>query len=181
MKKKILCICGSLREGSINQKLIDEVSVHLQDVLDLVELKIDKNIPMLDPSSVTTMDLRQIYNMKKSVMDADGVLISTPEYNGSIPGGFKNIIDWISYKLPDEKEARSFYKKKVAIMSASSGVLRGVRAVMHMQNVMMHLKASICHETLSVQFTENAPLPYDIISKFAYTIKDFFNSTDYGI
>ncbi|MDZ5761892.1 NAD(P)H-dependent oxidoreductase [Candidatus Cyrtobacter comes] len=175
MKKRILCICGSIREGSINQMLMNEVSSYIKDEVDLMGFRIDRSIPMLDPDSISTVDLRLIYNMKKSIKDADGIIISTPEYNGSIPGGLKNIIDWISYKLPNEEDAKYFYRKKVAIMSASTGVLRGVRAAMHLQDIMMHLKASICHETLSVQIVENVLPPHEIISRFAYALRDFFN------
>ena len=50
---------------------------------------------------------------------ADGLLLVTPEYNNSIPGPFKNAIDWLS--RPPADIARVFGGKPVALMGASPG------------------------------------------------------------
>ena len=55
-------------------------------------------------------------------MAADGVLLVTPEYNNSIPGVFKNAIDWLS--RPPADASRVFGGRRFAIMGASPGRLR---------------------------------------------------------
>lgn len=66
------------------------------------------------PSAVATM--------MSHVEDVDAVLIVTPEYNWSIPGGLKNAIDWLSRKSPSP-----LANKPVSIWSVSPGLLGGAR------------------------------------------------------
>jgi chromate reductase len=61
------------------------------------------------------------------LLQADGFLISTPEYNYSIPPVLKNAIDWAS-----RDERMPFKDKWVALMSASMGGLGGARAQYHL-------------------------------------------------
>jgi NAD(P)H-dependent FMN reductase len=57
--------------------------------------------------------------LKEAIFAADGLVIATPEYNNSIPGVFKNAIDWLSRPPADIK--RVFHGKPVAIIGASTG------------------------------------------------------------
>jgi NAD(P)H-dependent FMN reductase len=57
--------------------------------------------------------------LKKAIAEADGLLISTPEYNNSIPGVLKNAVDWLSRPPSDIKTV--FGGKPVALMGASAG------------------------------------------------------------
>jgi chromate reductase, NAD(P)H dehydrogenase (quinone) len=57
--------------------------------------------------------------LKDAIAAADGLLLATPEYNNSIPGVFKNAIDWLS--RPSADIQRVFGGKPVALMSASPG------------------------------------------------------------
>ena len=57
--------------------------------------------------------------LKEAIVAADGLLIVTPEYNNSIPGVFKNAVDWLSRPPADIK--RVFGGKPVALMGASPG------------------------------------------------------------
>jgi chromate reductase, NAD(P)H dehydrogenase (quinone) len=57
--------------------------------------------------------------LKEAIVAADGLLLVTPEYNNSIPGVFKNAIDWLSRPPADIK--RVFGRKPVALMGASPG------------------------------------------------------------
>jgi chromate reductase, NAD(P)H dehydrogenase (quinone) len=57
--------------------------------------------------------------LKEAVASADGLLLATPEYNNSIPGVFKNAIDWLSRPPADIR--RVFGGKSVALIGASPG------------------------------------------------------------
>ena len=70
-----------------------------------------------------------VKNFKKQVKESDGVLIVTPEYNYSVPGYLKNVLDVASRPYGDSP----FDGKPVAIMSASIGMLGGSRAQYHLR------------------------------------------------
>jgi len=72
---------------------------------------------------------------KAKIKAADAILIATPEHNYSTPGVLKNAIDWASRPYGDN----SFDGKPVAIMSASTGMMGGVRAQYHLRQVFVFL------------------------------------------
>ena len=82
------------------------------------------------PSIVT----RTAETMRK----ADGLIFVTPEYNYSIPGALKNAIDWIS-RLPNHP----FAGKPVALQSASLGLFGGLRAQLHLRDVLSGLDGRV--------------------------------------
>ncbi len=76
-----------------------------------------------------------VKDFKSKIMNADAILISTPEYNYSVPGVLKNTIDWASRPYGDNP----FDEKPVAIMSASIGMLGGARAQYHLRQIFVFL------------------------------------------
>ena len=62
--------------------------------------------------------------LRGAVAEADAILVVTPEYNGSVPGGLKNAIDWLS--RPYGQSALS--AKPLAVVGASMGQYCGVWA-----------------------------------------------------
>ena len=76
--------------------------------------------------------------MGEAIAKADGVIVVTPEYNYSIPGGLKNAIDWLSRLKP-----HPFLDKAVAIESASPGMLGGARAQYHLRQTFVMLEARV--------------------------------------
>jgi NAD(P)H-dependent FMN reductase len=91
---KILGISGSLRAKSFNSALL-KAAVALQPAGTQIEIASIKDVPLYDgdveerdgiPASVSTLKTRIVAN--------DALLLVTPEYNNSIPGVFKNAIDW---------------------------------------------------------------------------------------
>jgi chromate reductase len=86
------------------------------------------NIPPLNQDIEMDMPSK-VKEFKSKIREADAILIATPEYNYSVPGVLKNAIDWASRPYGDN----SFDGKPVAIMSASPGMLGGVRAQYHLR------------------------------------------------
>ena len=116
---KILGISGSLRKASFNTGLMRAAAENLPDgvAFDTATLH---GIPLYDgdvekesgiPDAVTVL--------KQKVMAADGVILFTPEYNNSIPGVFKNAIDWMS--RPSADIAKVFRGRPFALAGSSPG------------------------------------------------------------
>jgi NAD(P)H-dependent FMN reductase len=115
----IVGISGSLRRNSFNTGLLlaarevlpENASLRIESIADIPlyngNVESDDGIPA------------PVAALKDSIAEADALLISTPEYNHSIPGVLKNAIDWLS-RPPDDR-ARVFRNRPVAIMGAAPG------------------------------------------------------------
>jgi len=79
--------------------------------------------------------IEKVKEFKRKIRESDAILISTPEYNYSIPGVLKNALDWAARPYGDNP----FEGKPVAIMSASIGMLGGARAQYHLRQVLVYL------------------------------------------
>jgi chromate reductase len=110
---RILGIAGSLRRDSHNRAMLraaarlasEGVTVEIYDGLETVPV-FNEDLEAEPPPSVVAL--------RQALRRADGLLISTPEYNQSVPGGVKNMIDWLSREddLPG---------LPVAVIGASTG------------------------------------------------------------
>ena len=113
---RILAVSGSLRESSFNTSLLRAA---VEAVPDAVELELWEGLgglPLYDE------DLEQdvpesVRRLREDWAAADAILFSTPEYNGSVPGGLKNAIDWASRP----KLEGVLRNKTVAVVGASTG------------------------------------------------------------
>jgi chromate reductase len=76
-----------------------------------------------------------------AIRAADGLVICTPEYNFSMPGGLKNAIDWLS-RMPNQP----FGGKPVAIQSASPGPLGGARVQYDLRRVLQYFDVTILNK-----------------------------------
>jgi len=112
-------MAGSLRRQSYNSALLRAAESSMADGNELVIESIDA-IPLYngDDEAATGVPARAT-ELKDALAAADGLLISTPEYNHAMPGVLKNAIDWLSRPAADR--ARVFGGLPVAIMGASPG------------------------------------------------------------
>jgi len=140
---KIAGICGSLRKGSFNSYLLKAAEHLLPEGMTLTVASIE-GIPLYDadldlplaaerPASVNTF--------RKALAEADAVLIVSPEYNYSIPGGLKNAIDWAS-RGPDSP----LLNKPVALMGATMGMLGTVRMQLAFLPVFQFMNMQVVHK-----------------------------------
>jgi chromate reductase len=115
----IFGLSGSLRTGSINSALLRAAAAEMPAGAKL-EIGTIKGIPLYDGDVEAAHGLPEtVVKLKERVIAADGLLLSTPEYNNSLPGVFKNAIDWLS--RPSADIARVFGNRPVAVMGASPG------------------------------------------------------------
>jgi NAD(P)H-dependent FMN reductase len=78
-----------------------------------------RGVPLYDGDVEAQGIPASVSQLKEAVVAADGVLLVTPEYNNSIPGVFKNVIDWLSRPPADAR--RVFGGRRFAIIGASPG------------------------------------------------------------
>ena len=119
MGKSILGLAGSLRRGSYNRLLLAAAVERAPAGVAMGVYEELGAIPLFneDLESAIGEGQEAVRRLRCQVAAADGLLIATPEYNWSIPGVLKNVIDWLSRPGPDEVLAG----KPIAIMGASAG------------------------------------------------------------
>ncbi len=115
----ILGISGSLRRGSFNTSLL-RAAKDLAPEGATIEIASLHGIPLYDGDLEAESGIPEaVRTLKDRVAAADGLLLVTPEYNNSIPGVFKNAIDWLS--RPASDIGRIFGDRPVALMGATPG------------------------------------------------------------
>ena len=113
----IIGLCGSLRQGSFNRMLMRAAVAAAPPGTDIHPESI-REIPLYDGDVEAERGTPpSVQRLKDRIADADGLLIVTPEYNASIPGVLKNVIDWLSRPAADIP--RIFGGRPVALMGAS--------------------------------------------------------------
>jgi NAD(P)H-dependent FMN reductase len=115
---RLLGISGSLRSGSFNTSLLRAASsvVPAGSTLEIGTLH---GIPLYDGDVEQRGIPTDVDALKERIVASDGVLLVTPEYNNSIPGVFKNAIDWLS--RPPDDIGRVYRGRPFALMGASPG------------------------------------------------------------
>jgi chromate reductase len=126
---KVLLFAGSLRKASLNKKLVNVAQALLQKIdgiestiMDLQEL----NFPVYDGDIESIAIPENVLKLSKAVGEADAIIISSPEYNGSISSPLKNTIDWLSRVRP-----MTIANKQILLLGASPGELGAIRGLGH--------------------------------------------------
>lgn len=115
----IIGISGSLRRGSFNSMLL-RAAAELAPEGTSIEIASIRDIPLYDGDAEAESGLPEaVKELKEKIAKSNGLLLATPEYNASIPGVFKNAIDWLS--RPASDISRVFGGKPVAVMGATPG------------------------------------------------------------
>jgi NAD(P)H-dependent FMN reductase len=153
---KILAFAGSLREGSLNKKVLKIAAEGARGAgaeVTVVDLR-DLDMPIYNadehekngfpPNAVKFQDL---------LIEHNGLLICSPEYNGSLPGGMKNAIDWVSRKRDADQKVYAAFENKIAgIMSASPGSFGGLRCLNHLRGVLTIMNVKVLPQEIAVTF-----------------------------
>lgn len=126
--KKLVALVGTNSDGSTNRQLLEYMKKHFEEDA-TVELMEIKNLPLFDkPENYTVTE--EIQDMAEKIENADGVIISTPEYDHSITTALSNALAWLSYGT------YPFVDKPVMIVGASYGTLGSSRAQMHLRQIL---------------------------------------------
>jgi chromate reductase len=131
-KLNILALPASLRAASVTRAL-------LQALPELAPAKMEISVFDLHDIPLYNQDIEDgigfpvgVQALRQAISEADGMIIATSEYNGSVPGVLKNSIDWASRQ-------KLLAKRPVAPISASPGALGATKAQEHLRSILGHL------------------------------------------
>ncbi len=132
----IVGLCGSLRSASYNRMAL-ELAGSVMPAGMALEIADWRDVPVLDGDVLARGLPPSVAALRERVRRADGVVFAIPEYNYSIPGGIKNVIDWLS-----RGDDQPFANKPVAILTASQGPLGGARVQYDLRKVLLFMNAA---------------------------------------
>ncbi|KFN93188.1 fumarate reductase flavoprotein subunit [Tetragenococcus muriaticus PMC-11-5] len=125
---ELIGIVGTNAEKSYNRQLLQFIQKQFSEIATIEILEI-KDVPMFDEINDQT-NSKLIQSLMKKVEKADGVIISTPEHNHSIPSALKSLLEWFSYKI------HPLDGKPVMIVGASYDVQGSSRAQLHLRQIL---------------------------------------------
>jgi NAD(P)H-dependent FMN reductase len=91
---RILLLCGSLRRGSTNGALLMTARAVAPDGVEAVWYDGVAGLAHFNPDHDVEPLPAGVSDLRRSLGEADALLVSTPEYAGALPGSFKNVFDW---------------------------------------------------------------------------------------
>ena len=140
----ILIVSGTNRPGSYALKMSHAIARHYREAGLAAEVYSLADLPpeVFDPSSYASKP-EAFLAVQQRVVNASGLHVVTPEYNGSFPGVLKYFIDML--KFPE-----SFERKPVAFVGESAGIWGGLRAVEQLQQIFGYRNAHIYPERVFV-------------------------------
>lgn len=150
---RVVVFSGSLRADSWNTKLAKEAA-YIASKKGATVTYFDLNqylLPFFNEDIERTTGMPEnAKTIRRAIQNAHAVIIASPNYNGSMSGVLKNLLDWIS-RSEDGKDSRSVFKgKKVALMSASTGKSGGSGGLAHLQYVIEKMNGSVIERKISV-------------------------------
>lgn len=151
---KIAVIVGSTREGSFNRALgklaVAALERHGATVTDVDLGSFD--LPLYSAALEANAFPADAERLKALFAAQDGLLLLSPEYNGSISPLLKNAIDWASRPTGDESlVALTAYRGKAsAVMSASISPFGGLRGLMHLRQILSTIQTLVIPEQVLV-------------------------------
>jgi chromate reductase, NAD(P)H dehydrogenase (quinone) len=148
---RILGIAGSVRRESHNRKLLRAAGEVLSPGVELVEWDGLASLPIFD-QDLESDPPAPVREFLAAIEEADALLIATPEYNASLPGGLKNALDWASRPFPDNV----LRQKTSAVIGASTGLFGAVWAQAEVRKVLKASGADVVENELPVGMADSA-------------------------
>ncbi|MEE2912819.1 MAG: NAD(P)H-dependent oxidoreductase [Planctomycetota bacterium] len=138
-KPKIIAFAGSIRKDSVNKRLARIALKAAEEAgakVTWVDL-VDYQMPLYCQDYETEHGLPDtVIALKELLKSNDGFLIASPEYNGSLTGILKNVIDWTSRPNANEPRMACWNGKIAGLLAASPGGLGGLRGLSHLRTIL---------------------------------------------
>lgn len=150
---KILAFAGSARKDSWNKKLVRIAAasayaagaeVTLIDLADFSMPLYDGDLESESGTPANAIRLREL------MLDHQGLLIASPEYNGSISPLLKNVIDWTSRPVGDSPGLAPYSGKVASLLSTSPGGFGGLRGLVHVRAILGNIGVLVLPDQLAV-------------------------------
>jgi chromate reductase len=136
-RHRVLGLCGSLRAQSFNMAALRAAAELMPSGVSL-QIATLHGIPVYNGDDQAQDWPPAVQALADAIRASDGVLIASPEYNFSIPGGLKNALDWLS-RLPDQP----IKAMPVAILGAATGPVGTARMQYDLRKVLQFLEADV--------------------------------------
>jgi chromate reductase len=178
---EVLAVCGSQRAGSYNQKLLD-ISIKLLEDIDVKVSSLDISSVVLPVFSTDVFlekkNLDLIKSIRSKISSSSGLLVCSPQLNGSIPPFLKNLIDWISVPTQSAENGTVFNDKVVCLLGAARGHSSCLGGLAHLSTVFGYLGGIVVPQYLGISHAERAISESgDILdAKIAAGLKNYLNS-----
>ena len=151
-KPRLLALAGSLRQDSLNRMLAANAAQMAREAgAEVVEVNLrEYPLPLFDEDIEAAGIPDNVRALKDLFATVDGLLIASPEYNGSVTAALKNLIDWVS--RPDDQYGRAelFQGRRAALFATSPGGLGGMRGLNHLRDILQPLGTWITPTMLAV-------------------------------
>jgi len=134
---KLVAIVGTNAKKSYNRNLLQFMKRHFAQKADIEILEIT-DVPMFNETDDQT-DTPIIQKFNQVISEADGVIISTPEHNHTIPSSLNSLLEWLSFNI------HPLDGKPTMIVGASYDIQGSSRAQLHLRQILdaPELKASV--------------------------------------
>ena len=126
---KLVGIVGSNAEISYNRKLMEFIAKEYKDLFTLELLDIT-NLPMFNQDEDHSRENKDLLVMNRKILQADGVIIATPEHNHTITASLKSALEWLSFEL------HPLENKPVMVLGASYYDQGSSRAQLHLRQIL---------------------------------------------
>jgi chromate reductase, NAD(P)H dehydrogenase (quinone) len=143
---RILAVSGSLRAGSHNTSLLRAAAEAAPEGVEVELWEGIGDLPIYDQDLEGTDLPDAVHRLREDWAAADAILFATPEYNGSVPGGLKNAIDWASRPVRES----ALTNKNVAVIGASTGQFGAMWAQADLRKILGVTGARVVGDELPV-------------------------------
>ena len=145
---KVLAVSGSLRADSYNTRLLEAAAAAAPAgvEVELLDPALIADLPLYDQDLEDEEVPASVDLLREAWAGADAILFATPEYNGSVPGGLKNAIDWASRPRLEAALAN----KTVTVIGASTGQFGALWAQNDLRRILGIAGARVVGEALPV-------------------------------
>ncbi len=176
---RILVFAASDRTGSLNVKLAELAADVIREKGAIADVKsfAEFDSPSFSQDMEKTSGIPEgAERLKNSILENDAFIIASPEYNASMPGSLKNIIDWVSRYRP-----QPFNEKHALLMSASTSMAGGNRGLWSLRIPLEHLGTRVYPDMFSLAtahqaFTDDHKISNEVLAKrFETTLGAFLN------
>ena len=159
---RVLAFAGSTRGGSFNKRLVKIAAVGVESAgvsCTLIDLR-DYPLPLYDADLEAESGLPgNAVALKDLFLSHQGLLISSPEYNGCISPLLKNAIDWVSRSTEASSDLSPFRGKVAAIMAASPGPLGGLRGLAILRSLLGNIGCTVISDQVTVHHAHESFSP----------------------
>jgi chromate reductase len=145
---RVLAVSGSLRADSYNTRLLEAAAAAAPAgvEVELLDRGLVADLPLYDQDLEDEGAPASVDLLREAWAGADAILFATPEYNGSVPGGLKNAIDWASRPKFDA----ALTNKTVGVIGASTGQFGAMWAQQDLRKILGIAGARVVGDGLPV-------------------------------